>query len=81
MEGKQSNVASKFVPAKDILSQLRRIPLLQHVKEEDVECLGEVEVIDAPAGSVIVELGESRLFFWVLLQGEVRATKPEADGG
>lgn len=81
MEGKQSYIASKLVSAKEMLSQLRQTPLFQHVKEEDLECLGEVEVIDAPAGSILAELGETRLYFWILLHGAVRATKLEADNG
>jgi signal transduction histidine kinase len=81
MEGQQTNVTSKLVPARDLLPQLRQISLFQHVKEEDIDCLGQVEVIDAPGGSALVEMGESHLYFWVLLRGGVRATKPEADGG
>lgn len=79
MEGKNTSVTSKLVPAKELLPQLRQIPLFQHIKEQDIDCLGEVEVLDAPAGSALVGLGEP-LHFWVLLKGEVRATKPEADG-
>lgn len=81
MEGRQTNVASKLVPAKDLLSQLRRISLFQHMKEEDIECLGEVEVIDAPAGASLISPGDRVLYFWVILRGQIRATKPEADGG
>lgn len=81
MDGNQTNVASRLVPAKELLSQLRQTPLFQYVKPEDLDCLGEVEIIDAPAGTVVVEVGETRLYFWVLLRGQVRATKPESDGG
>jgi len=81
MEVKQTNLTSRLVSAGEILSQLRQIPLFQNVKEQDLDCLGEIEVIDAPAGAVLMEVGESHLYFWVLLRGEVRATKPEADNG
>jgi signal transduction histidine kinase len=81
MEVKQTSVTTKLVPARELLSQLRQIPLFQQVKEQDLDCLGEVEVIEAPAGSVLVERGEQHLYFWVLLEGEARATKPEADSG
>lgn len=80
MDGKQTSVASKLVPAKELLPQLRRIPIFQQLKEQDVDCLGDVEVLDAAAGSSLVDVGEPQLYFWVLLHGEVRATKPEADG-
>ena len=81
MEVKQAEVTTKVVPARDLLTQLRQTPLFQNVKELDLSCLGEVEVVDAPAGSVLINLGASHLYFWVVLNGEVRATKPEADGG
>jgi signal transduction histidine kinase len=81
MEVKQTNVKSKLVPARDLLPQLRQIPLFQNVKDTDIDCLGEVEVIDAPAGTSLLSPGQRDLYFWVLLRGEIRATKPEADGG
>ena len=49
MEVKQTNLTSKLVNARELLPQLRQIPLFQQVKEEDLDCLGEVEVVDAPA--------------------------------
>ncbi|MGH9587264.1 MAG: sensor histidine kinase [Acidobacteriaceae bacterium] len=64
-----------------MLPELRRVPLFQHVKDEDVDCLGEVEIVEAPSGAVLLERGDTQLFFGVLLQGQIRATKPEADGG
>jgi len=81
MEVKQTNVAPRLVSARELLPQLRQIPLFQHVKEQDLDCLGEVEVLDVPAGTVLFDKGESHLYFWVALEGELRATKPETDGG
>ncbi|MFZ0661944.1 MAG: ATP-binding protein [Acidobacteriaceae bacterium] len=81
MEGQETNVTSKLVSARQMLTQLRRIPLFQHVKDADLDCLGELELLDAPAGAVLIDRGEAHLYFWVLLRGGVRATKPEADGG
>lgn len=80
MEGTQ-NVSRKLAPARELLPQLRQIPLFQRVKEEDLNCLGEVELLEAPTGSALISPGDTRLYFWVILSGEIRATKPEADGG
>lgn len=80
MEVQQANVRSKLVPARELLSDLRRIPLFQHVKDEDVDCLGAIELVESPAGAVLVDRGNANLSFWVLLEGGIRATKPEADG-
>ena len=81
MEEKQTNLTHRLVSARELLPQLRQIPLFQQIKEQDLDCLGEVEVIDAPAGTVLFSPGDTSLYFWVALEGEVRATKPEADGG
>jgi signal transduction histidine kinase len=81
MEVNQTTVASRRVPASELLSQLRQIPLFEKVKSDDLHCLGDVEIIDAPAGTSLLSPGETQLYFWLLLRGEIRATKPEADGG
>lgn len=81
MEGKETNVTRKLAPARELLPQLRQIPLFQRVRDEDFDCLGEVELLEAPAGSALISAGDTRLYFWVILRGEIRATKPEADGG
>ena len=81
MEVKQTNLTSKLVNARELLPQLRQIPLFQQVKEEDLDCLGEVEVVDAPAGTILFDQGETTLYFWIALKGEIRATKLEAEGG
>lgn len=81
MEVQQTNVTTRMVPASDLLAELRQIPLFHNIKDEDVGCLGEVEVFDAPAGTVLLTPGDTNLCFWIALSGEVRATKPEPDGG
>ena len=81
MEGKQTNIVPKRVHARELLPQLRQISLFQQVKDEDVDCMGEVEVIEAPAATSLLVPGQTDLYFWILLRGEIRATKPEADGG
>lgn len=80
MEGKQANITRRNVSAREILPQLRQIPLFEKIKDQDIDCLGEVELLDAPAGSVIVGPGETTLSFWITLEGEIRAMKPEAGG-
>jgi signal transduction histidine kinase len=81
MEGKQANVTRRMVSAREVLPQLRQISLFQNIKDEDVDCLGKVELLDAPTGSALFSPGDTNLSFWIMLDGEIRATKPEADGG
>jgi signal transduction histidine kinase len=81
MEEKQTNLSTKTIPAQELLAQIRRIPIFQQTQEQDLQCLGDVELVEAPAGSLLFDRGDKDLFFWILLTGEVRVTKPEADGG
>jgi signal transduction histidine kinase len=81
MEGNETNVTSKLVAAREVLSQLREAPLFRHINDEDLDCLGQMEFVEAPEGAALVSVGDTRLYFWVLLRGGIRATKVEADGG
>src|SRR3984885_6188475 len=80
MEDTHTILSMKTLPASELLAELRRISIFQQVKEEDLDCLGTVDLIDVPAGSVLVERGDKDLFYWVMLSGELRMTKPEAEG-
>ena len=63
------------------LSQLiRRIPVLSKLKEEDLGCLGAVELVEAPQGTVLIEQGASVQGFFMVLEGEVRLTRTEVNG-
>lgn len=81
MEVKQTNITSKKVSPRELLPQLRHIPIFQHLEDQDFDCLGEIEKIDAGEGAVLLHPGETQLYFWVVLEGEVRAIMPEANGG
>jgi signal transduction histidine kinase len=81
MEATEAKVSTKTVAARDLLAEIRQISIFQHIKDVDLDCLGEVELIDAPAGVVIFSPGDTNISFWVVLSGEIRMTKPEADGG
>ena len=80
MAGNQASVTRKTVSARELLPELRKIPLFEKIKEADIDCLGEVELVEAPAGSAVFSPGDTNLSFWIALEGEIRATKPEAGG-
>jgi signal transduction histidine kinase len=42
--------------------------------------VGSVERVTARAGAVLAEAGEPIRFYWLVLEGEVRAERPEQDG-
>ncbi|TCK75393.1 ATP-binding protein [Acidipila rosea] len=77
--GPQDIVDSKIVPAQQLYSELKQIPVFAHIKPADLECLGDVEVVEMEPGSFLLREGEANFHFWVLLQGEIRAYKVESD--
>lgn len=80
MEANQGKLESKTISARELLAQISKIPLFQQTTEQDLDCLGDVDLIEAPAGTMLFDRGEQNIFFWILLSGEVRVTKPEDDG-
>jgi signal transduction histidine kinase len=81
MEANQSKLSTKTISARELLAQIHEIPIFRQTKEQDLECLGDVDLVDAPAGALLFDRGDKDLYFWILLSGEIRVTKPEDDGG
>jgi signal transduction histidine kinase len=80
MEANQSRLSTKTISAREMLAQLHAIPIFHQTTERDLDCLGDVDLVDAPQGALLFDRGEKDLYFWILLSGEVRVTKPEDDG-
>ena len=68
------------VDAREVYSQLRQINVFSDLREEDAGCLGTVQILHAPAGSVIYRHGDKVTDFWGVVKGEVRGVKKEDDG-
>jgi len=47
---------------------------------DDLGNLGPVHRVTAPAGAILVEPWDSARAYWVVLDGEIRADRPEPDG-
>jgi signal transduction histidine kinase len=80
MPAEQPAATAQIVDAREAFSQLRQIDVFSHLREEDVACLGQVEVVNAPRGSVYFQDGQDLSGFWGVVEGEVRSFKQEADG-
>ena len=80
MASTATELKARIVPHEELLLLIRRIPLLAKLKEQDVPCLGAVELIEAPAGSVIFRQGETVPSFCMLLEGQITATRRESNG-
>src|SRR5208282_799655 len=57
------------------LQEVRSTPLFAGLTDAQLECIEPGEVIDLPAGTVLVPEGERCPFFFVILAGEIRLTR------
>src|SRR5271154_6614849 len=68
------------IDAREVYSQLRKIAVFSELREEDADCLGEVELVHLPRGSYHYRDDDEVTGFWGVVEGEIRAYKKEADG-
>jgi signal transduction histidine kinase len=78
--GTASQAKVRAVDEKELLSLLSSIPILCRLQPEDIGCLGTVEFVEAPAGTVLFEQEASFPGFCMILTGEARAERVEANG-
>jgi signal transduction histidine kinase len=57
------------------LQLVRSIPLFSGLTDAQLGCIEPGEVIEVPAGTVLVSEGESCPFFFVVLEGEIRLSR------
>lgn len=57
------------------LKEVHSIPLFASIPDDRLECLQAGNVIESPAGTVLVTEGEPPRFFYALIEGEVRITR------
>ena len=59
----------------DSLHQVRSAPLFAGLTDEQLECIKPGEIVEVPAGTVLVSEGEKTGLFQVLLEGEIRISR------
>ena len=52
MEGTTAEVRVRTITQQELSQLIRRVPVLSRLKEEDLGCLGTVELLEAPAGTL-----------------------------
>jgi len=57
------------------LQQIRSVPLFSGLDDKQLDCIASGELIEVPAGTVLVSEGEALPFFFVVLEGEVRLSR------
>lgn len=76
----QLATAARKVSAGELYQELHRIPTFSQTSEQDLACLGDIEVVEVPAGHILFRASVDPVSFWVVLRGEMRAYKAENDG-
>ncbi|MGH9595755.1 MAG: cyclic nucleotide-binding domain-containing protein, partial [Edaphobacter sp.] len=74
----RNNVVEKM--SKELIAQLRQVPILSSLKDEELRCLDGVREIRVNTGEAISRQGEVAHFFWILLKGELRVHQTQTDG-
>jgi len=78
-EGEQ-NIVVEAVPLQEVAEELRGTLPFTGTNFADLGNLGPVERITVKAGTVLVESGEAKRAYVVVLEGEIRAERLEPDG-
>ena len=58
-----------------LLQTIRQAPLFAGVKDDQLDCIRRGEVIQVPAGTILVAQDEPAEFFFLNLEGEVRISR------
>jgi signal transduction histidine kinase len=80
MNDGEKSIEIQSVPLREVAEALRRT---RPFAETDVAMLTGVETVErvrAKAGAVLVEPGQAENFYWIVLEGETSAERPEQDG-
>jgi signal transduction histidine kinase len=75
----RNNVVEKM--SDELIAQLRQVPILSSLKDEELHCLEGVREIHVDTGETIARQGEAAHFFWILLKGELRVHQTQTGGG
>lgn len=64
----------------DVAEALRQSKVFADTGVEKLAGLAQVDRVSAEGGTILVEAGEGQLWYWLVLDGELRAERPEQDG-
>jgi signal transduction histidine kinase len=65
--------------SKDLFAQLRKVPVLSSLKDDELYCVEHVKEVHIDKGQVLTRQGEAAHFFWVLLEGELHIVQMMSD--
>jgi signal transduction histidine kinase len=73
-------VKVESISLSEVAADLHNAQLFAETAVEELFGVDQVERVTARAGAVLVEPGETRLSYWLVLSGNIHAERPEPDG-
>jgi signal transduction histidine kinase len=64
----------------DLFAELRTVPILSSLTDDELLCLNDVEERRLEKGEMLARQGEIAHYFWILLKGEARVFQTAAGG-
>jgi len=80
MGQEEQQIVIEPVAFEEVAEALRQTAPFRDVDLTALGSLGPVERVTARAGEVLTELAPTARFYWVILEGEIRAERSEPDG-
>jgi signal transduction histidine kinase len=78
--GEKPVIEIESIPLRDVAEALHRTRPFASVDFDALPEIERVERVVVPEGGVLIESNQPWSYYWVVLQGETRAEKPEPDG-
>jgi signal transduction histidine kinase len=80
MSSDQATIRIESVPSANVFADLIKVPVFAEMTEDNLRCLGTVELITAEAGAEVLPAGSRCDSFYVVLEGEIQIQKIEHEG-
>lgn len=80
MNDGEQPIQIESIPLREVAEALRRTLPFAETDVSQLRGIGRVERVVAKAGTVLAEPGKQMRFYWLVLEGEIRAERPEPDG-
>jgi len=80
MGQEQQQIEIEPVAFEEVAEALRQTAPFRDISFDELGSLGPVERVTAKAGAVLTESAPLVRFYWVILEGEIRADRAELDG-
>lgn len=80
-EGKQNTGTTlPMLEHGKLLEMLQQVAIFADMKESDLECFADAQLVEMASGESVIHQGEPNKYFWIMLEGALRAYQKRSDG-